>query len=51
MIGIFEEKLLSERASFRYAKGESLERGKEIHTYHEIIYYIDGNAEILTESF
>ncbi len=35
---------------FKYAKGKSRERGKEFHIYHEILYILGGDLELITES-
>lgn len=34
--------------TFRYSKGSSLMSGRELHPYHEILYYLDGDAEFLS---
>ena len=47
----FEEKIVYNQISFRYAKGKSLRTGNEIHPYHEILYYIDGDATFLSADF
>lgn len=47
----FENKLTYKQISFRYAKGKSLVEGNETHPYHEILYYIKGNATFLSERF
>lgn len=47
----FEEKKSYNQISFRYAKGKSLRNGNEIHPYHEILYYIDGGATLLSANF
>ena len=51
MDNYFEQKYTYNQISFRYAKGKSLEIGNEIHSYHEILYYIDGDATFLSEGF
>ncbi len=51
MIIGFEEKTIYNQISFRYAKGNSLQSGNEIHSYHEILYYIDGDATFLSADF
>lgn len=48
---MFEEKKTYGGISFRYAKGPSVESGNEIHPYGEILYYMDGDATFLSESF
>lgn len=35
--------------TFRHSKGASIESGKEIHTYHEVILLLEGNAQLITE--
>lgn len=45
----FERKISYNKISFRYARGKSLVRGNEIHPYHEILYYMKGNATLLSE--
>lgn len=47
----FEEKTNYNQITFRYAKGNSLQNGNEIHSYHEILYYIDGEATFLSTDF
>lgn len=47
----FEYKYISNQRVFRYAKGKSLMRGDEIHSYYEILYYMGGDACLLTEKF
>lgn len=37
--------------SFRYAQGQSIRVGSEIHSYHEILYYRGGDATFLSEHF
>ena len=51
MDNFFEEKTNYNQISFRYAKGSSLHSGNEIHSYHEILYYIDGDATFLSTDF
>ena len=36
--------------TFKYAKGKSSETGKEFHAYHEIIYFMGGNAKFISEN-
>ncbi|MBP3361915.1 MAG: helix-turn-helix transcriptional regulator [Clostridia bacterium] len=51
MSNYFEKKLIYNDIVFRYAKGKSLKSGNEIHSYNEILYYIDGGATFLSEEF
>ncbi len=47
----FEYKIILNNITFRYAKGESLEKGDEIHNQNEILLYIKGGATFLSEQF
>ena len=51
MNNYFEKKLTYNGISFRYSKGKSISNGNEIHPYHEILFFIDGNATFLSENF
>lgn len=51
MDNYFEKKTTYNQITFRYARGKSLMDGNEIHPYHEILYYIDGGADFLSEEF
>lgn len=46
---LFENYIKAEGVVFKYAKGKSVESGKEFHTYHEIILFMEGDAEFITE--
>lgn len=50
MNGIFEKSLNYNQISFCYSKGPEI-REREIHTYHEILYYLGGEATFLSENF
>ena len=39
----YEEKITYNQITFRFTKGKSHMTGNEIHPYHEILYYIDGD--------
>ena len=47
----FEYKYTSHDILFRYAMGKSLQSGREIHPYHEILYFVDGGGRFLSEKF
>ena len=47
----FEERIIYNEISFRFAKGNSLHNGNEIHHHHEIVYFIDGDATFLSADF
>jgi len=48
MLG-FAKYIYGNNTTFKYAKGKSIEDGKEFHSFYEIIYFIDGNAEFISE--
>ena len=48
---LYEKKLTHNQISFRYSKGKSHLEGNEIHPYHEILYYMDGDVTFLSEAF
>lgn len=50
MNAFYEENIRSDSITFRHAKGPSLAVGKEFHSYHEIILFLAGSAELVTES-
>lgn len=50
-MNIFERKINYNKITFRYARGKSLVTGEEIHSYHEILYFMKGNATFLSEQF
>lgn len=47
----FEETLTYNKIFFGYKKGKSLFSGNEIHPYHEILYYLDGDATFVSDKF
>lgn len=47
---LFDNRIETENTVFRHANGKSIESGKEFHIFHEIIYFIDGDAEFLGEN-
>lgn len=46
---LFEHYIKSGNTLFKHAKGKSVMSGKEFHIYNEIIYFLDGKAELITE--
>lgn len=46
---LFSHYIRSNDAVFKHARGKSAETGKEFHTFHEIIYFMDGDAEFIGE--
>lgn len=42
--------LTSNLITFKYAKGASTEYGKEFHSFHEIIYFMGGDAKFISEN-
>ena len=49
MNGIFAHTIESRGASFKHARGISERSGKEFHVFHEIIYFLGGEAEFISE--
>lgn len=45
----FAKYIYNSNTVFKYAKGRSIEDGKEFHGFYEIIYFIDGDAEFISE--
>ena len=45
----FTKFIRTDELTFKYAKGMRDIIGKEIHPYHEIFFYINGNAEFISE--
>lgn len=45
----FAKYISDNKTVFKYAKGKSIEDGKEFHSFYEIVYFIDGNAEFVSE--
>lgn len=50
MSDLFSRYIKSENISFKHAKGTSDRSGKEFHLFHEIILFLDGDAELITET-
>lgn len=49
MDGLFTDYLHGEDILFKHARGVSDRSGKEFHIYHEIILFLGGDAEFITE--
>lgn len=47
----FEKRLSYNNIFFRYSRGHSLVEGNEIHPYHEILYYLGGEATFICEGY
>ena len=45
----FTHYIKTDDTMFRYARGPSIETGKEFHPFHEIIYFMQGDAEFISE--
>lgn len=50
MADLFSDYLYGDSISFKHARGSSDRSGKEFHIYHEIILFLDGNAEFISEN-
>ena len=46
---IFSQYIKDDYITFKYAKGASDMFGKEFHTYHEIIFFMGGKAEFISD--
>lgn len=46
---LLEHYLQTENLSFKYARGQSAREGKEIHPFHEILFYVNGDADFISE--
>lgn len=49
MTDLFSDYLYGDSISFKHARGSSDRSGKEFHIYHEIILFLDGDAEFISE--
>lgn len=47
---LFAHYIRTDDITFKHARGPSVASGKEFHMYHEIILFLDGDAELITES-
>ena len=45
----FTHYIKTDDTMFQYARGPSIETGKEFHPFHEIIYFMQGDAEFISE--
>lgn len=45
----FEKVTVTDGIRFRYARGRSMQSGAEIHPFHEILFFIKGDAEFISE--
>lgn len=46
---LFEHYIKTDGITFKHARGKSVMTGKEFHIYHEIILFLNGKAELITE--
>jgi len=46
----FINSIVCKNTLFRHAKGESIESGKEFHSYNEIILFLGGDGEFISEN-
>ncbi len=46
---LFTHELRNEHIYFKHARGKTIAEGKEFHTFHEIILFLDGEGELITE--
>ncbi len=50
MNNTFSHHITNDLIDFKYAKGASDRSGKEFHSFHEIIYLIDGEVEFISDN-
>lgn len=50
MNSLFSHRIEGNVISFKYASGSSERSGKEFHIYHELIFFLDGDAELISEN-
>lgn len=48
---LFAQYIHTENITFKHARGPSVASGKEFHMYHEIILFLEGDAELITENY
>ncbi len=46
---LYEKFIIDDDITFKYARGKSVESGKEFHSFHEVIYFMGGKARFLSE--
>ena len=47
---VYAKYIINDNITFKHAKGASTETGNEFHTFHEIIYFMDGDARFISEN-
>ncbi len=50
MNSLFSDRIQGENISFKHARCSSDRAGKEFHIYHELILFLDGDAEFISEN-
>lgn len=50
MLDLFTKYVNSDNICFKHAKGISIRSGKEFHLFHEIILFLGGEAELISET-
>lgn len=50
MLDVFSNHITGENLNFKYAKGISCHSGKEFHPFHEIVLFMGGEAEFISET-
>lgn len=48
---LFADYIKTDGITFKHARGPSVASGKEFHMFHEIILFLEGDAELITEHF
>lgn len=47
---LYEHYIVKDNILFKHARGKSAMEGREIHPYHEILYFVNGAADFLSEN-
>lgn len=47
---VYAKYIINDNITFKHAKGASTETGNEFHTFHEIIYFMEGDARFISEN-
>ena len=50
MDNTYTKYIQNDYVTFKYAKGRSAISGRKFHPYHEILYFMGGNANFISEN-
>lgn len=51
MSDLFAKYIENPQITFKYAKGNPAVRGKEFHLYHELVFFLNGDSDFISENF